>query len=97
MAKKKDTTVYTHISETVNNVTGEVVSTKKDEVIRREKTPQFIMLFTEGAPDLVKANLTKAQSHVLWKILEKYTHTQHHSQNITQFRDESSRIRQYAQ
>ena len=48
MAKKKDTTVYTHISETVNNVTGEVVSTKKDEVIRREKTPQFIMLFTEG-------------------------------------------------
>ncbi len=75
MAKKKDTTVYTHISETVNNVTGEVVSTKKDEVIRREKTPQFIMLFTEGAPDLVKANLTKSQSHVLWKILEKYTHT----------------------
>ena len=75
MAKKKDTTIYTHVSETINNITGEVISTKKDEVIRREKTPQFIMLFTAGAPDLVKANLTKAQSHVLWKILEKYTHT----------------------
>jgi len=75
MAKKKDTTVYTHISETINNITGEVVSTKKDEVIRREKTPQFIMLFTAGAPDLVKANLTKSQAHVLWKILEKYTHS----------------------
>ena len=52
---------------------------KKDEVIRREKTPQFIMLFIAGASDLLKANLTKAQSHVLWKILEKYTHRGYYS------------------
>jgi len=75
MSNKKDTTVYTHISETVDNSTGEVISIKRDEVVRREKTPQFIMLFTAGAPDLVRANLTKSQSHVLWKILEKYTHS----------------------
>lgn len=53
-------------------VTGELKKSTKAKVVSKPKTPDFLMLFTAGAPLLRDANLTKSSEKVLSKILEKW-------------------------
>lgn len=52
--------------------TGEVKKTTKAKVVKKPKTPEFLMLFTAGAPLLRDARLTSSAELVLSKILEKW-------------------------
>lgn len=72
MARNVDTTIYEHIEETVDNITGEVTLTEKRAIVKQAKTPEFIMMFTEGAPFLAGAKLTGSQTAVLFMLLHKF-------------------------
>jgi len=52
--------------------TGEIKSKSTAKVVKKNKTPDFLMLFTAGAPLLRDANLTTSSELVLSKILEKW-------------------------
>lgn len=71
MAKKK-LSVYDSVDTHIDHNTGEVVSTTKRTVTRRESTPEFTMVFVHGLSRLTKADLTKTQAKVLFELL-KYT------------------------
>jgi len=68
----KDITLFDYEMSHLDGMTGEVTSTTKTKVVKREKTPDFIMLFTAGTPLLRDANLTKREQLILNIILEKY-------------------------
>jgi len=70
--KKQSLTFYDEINTYIDNSTGEVVSTTKKTVSRRENTPEFTMLFIQGLSLLTKSNLSPAQAKVLFELL-KYT------------------------
>lgn len=53
-------------------VTGELKKSTKAKVVKKPKTPDFLMLFTAGAPLLKDACLTKSSELILSKILEKW-------------------------
>ncbi len=72
MSKYTDTTVFEHIEETIDSKTGEVTLTEKKSIVKQAKTPEFIMMFTEGAPFLAGAKLTGAQTSVLFMLLHKF-------------------------
>lgn len=72
MSKHTDNTVFEHIKETVDSMTGEVTLTEKKSIVKQAKTPEFIMMFTEGAPFLANAKLTGAQTSVLFMLLHKF-------------------------
>lgn len=69
---KKQLTVYDEINTYVDKQTGEIVSTARKQVIKREKTPEFVMLFIQGLSRLTKAELTKSEGQTLSELL-KYT------------------------
>jgi len=66
----KDITLFDYEMSHLDGMTGEITSTTKTKVIKREKTPDFIMLFTAGTPLLRDANLTKREQLILNIILE---------------------------
>jgi len=68
----KDITLFDYEMSHLDGMTGEITSTTKTKVIKREKIPDFIMLFTAGTPLLRDANLTKREQLILNIILEKY-------------------------
>ena len=68
----KDITLFDYEMSHLDGMTGEITSTTKTKVIKKEKTPDFVMLFTAGAPLLRDANLTKREQLILNIILEKY-------------------------
>ena len=68
----KDITLFDYEMSHLDGMTGEVTSTTKTKVVKREKTLDFIMLFTAGTPLLRDANLTKREQLILNIILEKY-------------------------
>lgn len=61
--------LYEEIEKIKNNETGEVVEERNRKIVRRNTTPDFIMLFTQTSPQLAESKLTAAQSTVLFKIL----------------------------
>jgi len=68
----KDITLFDYEMSHLDGTTGEVTSTTRTKVIKKEKTPDFIMLFTAETPLLRDANLTKREQLILNIILEKY-------------------------
>ncbi|PHQ88770.1 MAG: hypothetical protein COB42_08165 [Sulfurimonas sp.] len=72
MQGRKDTTVYDEINTYRDHTTGEMISDVRKKVVRREKTPDFVMMFTHGLSILTKSNLTNAQAKTLFELL-KYT------------------------
>ena len=64
-----ETVVYDHVDTRVNHSTGEITETTKKQVVKREKTPEFIMLFTGGISKLNDARLTGTESQVLHELL----------------------------
>jgi len=70
--KKQSLTYYDEINTYIDNKTGEVVSSTKKTISKRENTPEFTMLFIQGLSLLTKSNLSPAQAKVLFEIL-KYT------------------------
>lgn len=65
-------TVYQEITKTTDHETGEIKTTSDRKVVKKNSTPDFIMLFTQTAPMLAEARLTAAQSQVLFEILSNY-------------------------
>jgi hypothetical protein len=65
-------TVYQEITKTLDHNTGELKTTSDRKVIKKNSTPDFIMLFTQTAPMLADARLTAAQSQTLFEILSSY-------------------------
>jgi len=72
MKKNTKVTIYDEINTYHNRETGEIISTSKRSISRRENTPEFTMLFVQGLSILTKSNLTKTQAQVLFELL-KYT------------------------
>lgn len=69
---RKDVTLYDEISTYKDATTGEIISSARRQVVKREKTPEFIMIFCQGLSMLTKSSLTNGQSRALFEIL-KYT------------------------
>ena len=69
---RKDTTIYDEVNTFVNKTTGEIISSARKKLVKREKTPEFTMLFIHGLSVLTKSELTKAQAQTLFELL-KYT------------------------
>lgn len=65
-------TVYQEITKTTDHETGETKTTTDRKVVKKNSTPDFIMLFTQSAPMLAEARLTAAQSQILFEILSNY-------------------------
>ena len=72
MKKNIDTTVYEEKIEHHDNLTGEVTEKINRKVVRKEKTPEFVMLFVDGVDIYTNAKLSKAQGQVMSQLL-KYT------------------------
>lgn len=70
--QKKTVTVYDEINTFTNHETGEIISQARKQVVKRERTPEFIMLFVQGLSRLTKSELTKAEGMTLSELL-KYT------------------------
>ena len=68
----KDITLFDYEMEHIDSVTGEVTSKTSTKVVKRDKTPDFIMLFTEGAPLLSDASLSKREQNILNEILSTW-------------------------
>jgi hypothetical protein len=64
--------VYQETTKEVDHITGEVKTTSDRKVVKKNSTPDFIMLFTQTAPMLAEAKLTAAQSQTLFEILSSY-------------------------
>lgn len=65
-------TVYQEITREINHETGEVKITNDRQVVKKNSTPDFVMLFTQTAPMLANANLTSSQSTTLFAIISKF-------------------------
>lgn len=70
--QKKTVTVYDEINTFTDHKTGEIISQARKQVVKREQTPEFIMLFVQGLSRLTKSELTKAEGMTLSELL-KYT------------------------
>jgi len=68
----KKTSLFDVEVESRDFLTGEITRATKAKVVKKDKTPSFIMLFTAGTPILRDAGLTKSSEMVLGKILEKW-------------------------
>jgi len=69
---REDTTVYEEKIEHHDNLTGQVTEKINRKVVRKEKTPEFVMLFVDGVDTYTNAKLSKAQGQVMSQLL-KYT------------------------
>jgi DNA-binding Lrp family transcriptional regulator len=69
---EKKTVVYDHIEETVDHNTGEITQSTKKQIVKRDKTPDFLMLYTEGVDNIIGAGLSQGQVKVLFGLLESY-------------------------
>lgn len=65
-------TVYQEITKEIDHLTGDLKLTTDRKVVKKNSTPDFIMLFTQTAPMLADAKLTAAQSQTLFEILSSY-------------------------
>lgn len=69
MKAQQDTTLYEERQEVIDHKTGELVTTSNKKVIRREKSPEFVMMFTAGLSILTKSELTSGQAKTLFELL----------------------------
>jgi len=69
ISSSSDKVMYEEISETIDKETGEIIEKKTNKVIKKSKTPDFIMLFTQTSPALVEAKLTTGQTTLLFSLL----------------------------
>lgn len=65
-------TVYHEVTREVNHETGEIKISNERKVIKKNSTPEFVMLFTQTAPMLAAADLTKTQAQTLFAIISKF-------------------------
>lgn len=72
MVGRTERLLFDEVETYKDNVTGEVISTSRKQLVKREKSPEFIQLFTQGLSILTKSDLTKGQAKVLYELL-KYT------------------------
>ena len=64
--------IYEETNTTFDKDTGEIVTSSSRQIVKIEKTPEFIMLFLKGIPQLLDASLSNMQLKVLWVILSNY-------------------------
>ncbi len=69
---QNDTTLYEEKTERIDHSTGEVIEEVNRKVVKKEKTPEFVMLFVGGVDRLSNANLSKSEHQTLAQLL-KYT------------------------
>jgi len=67
-----DTTLYEEKTERIDHSTGEIIEEVNRKVVKKEKTPEFVMLFVGGVDRLTNANLSKSEHQTLAQLL-KYT------------------------
>ncbi len=67
-----DKVIFEEVERKVDNKTGEIITDTHRTVKKVEKTPDFVMLFTEGVGYLVNARLTKQEMAVLMMYLSRY-------------------------
>lgn len=61
--------LYEEVEKIKNNETGEIIEERNRKLVKKNNTPDFIMLFTQTSPQLFEAKLTSAQNSVLFSIL----------------------------
>ena len=92
MAKdNKDVTLFDYEMNHVDGVTGEVTSKTATKVVKRDRTPDFIMLFTAGAPLLRDADLSKREQGILNIILGSWITTSNRVEISTTLRKNLSK------
>ena len=64
--------IYEETNTTFDKDTGEIVISHNRQIVKIDKTPEFIMLFLKGIPQLLDASLSNMQLKVLWVILSNY-------------------------
>jgi len=69
---RKDTVLYEERSETKDFETGEIRTETNKKIIKKQHTPEFVMLFVGGVDKLTNANLSKGEHKTLSQLL-KYT------------------------
>lgn len=74
MNKDKKNVIYQEFHTFKDNATGEVINTHNKKLIKLERTPDFIMLFTEHVAFL--ENLQTGEKAVLSQILQHYVGVQ---------------------
>jgi len=67
-----DKVIYEEVKQEVDNKTGEIITDVHRTVKKVQKTPDFVMLFTEGVGYLVNAKLTKQEMAVLMLYISRY-------------------------
>lgn len=65
-----DTTLYEDRVERIDHATGEIIEEVNRKVVKKEKTPEFVMLFVGGVDKLTNANLSQAEHKTLAQILK---------------------------
>jgi hypothetical protein len=97
MAKdNKDITLFDYEMNHVDGVTGEVTSKTATKVVKRDRTPDFIMLFTAGAPLLRDADLSKREQGILNIILGSWITTSNRVEISTILRKNLSKELKYS-
>ncbi len=97
MAKgNKDVTLFDYEMSHVDGVTGEVTSKTATKVVKRDRTPDFIMLFTAGAPLLRDAELSKREQAILNHILGAWITTSNRVEISTALRQNLSKKLKYS-
>jgi Fe2+ or Zn2+ uptake regulation protein len=97
MAKNnKDVTLFDYEMNHVDGVTGEVTSKTATKVVKRDRTPDFIMLFTAGAPLLRDADLSKREQAILNIILGSWITTSNRVEISTTLRKNLSKQLEYS-
>ncbi|CAA6814930.1 MAG: Unknown protein [uncultured Sulfurovum sp.] len=97
MAKdNKDITLFDYEMNHLDGVTGEVTSKTATKVVKRDRTPDFIMLFTAGAPLLRDADLSKREQGILNIILGKWITTSNRVEISTVLRKSLSKELNYS-
>jgi len=97
MAKdNKDITLFDYEMNHVDGVTGEVTSKTATKVVKRDRTPDFIMLFTAGAPLLRDADLSKREQAILNIILGAWITTSNRVEISTTLRKNLSKQLKYS-
>ena len=97
MAKdNKDITLFDYEMNHVDGLTGEVTSKTATKVVKRDRTPDFIMLFTAGAPLLRDADLSKREQGILNIILGSWITTSNRVEISTTLRKNLSKQLKYS-
>jgi len=92
----KDVTLFDYEMSHVDGVTGEVTSKTATKVVKRDRTPDFIMLFTAGAPLLRDAELSKREQAILNHILGAWITTSNRVEISTALRQNLSKKLKYS-